>query len=343
MDEEVKKLQERISFFLEDFAQCIITNGDFEDDKNEARDGGKADSLDAFKQRMQAEIQKSEGELEALKERRTLMENEGLVNEAKMLEMEKEDEKKALENERVVKENEELRKEIIQMRLELQERDDALMEIHRFVCRMRSEKPTESPSPSTVLSSVRRYFREHPPISASQEQQPHLIYSRSAPSHKGFIIPTQLKRSPSTEFVEVSRYLKDQRLKGENEAREWIENVTQLSIDGDLMDSVTSGRVLCKLVNAIKPGTIKKIHETPNTPIMQMQNISSFLHGCEILGVRKSDLFDATDLFQKKNATGVISTIHALGRVSQNVKGFKGPYLTSRLPNDKGRDSPEYL
>jgi len=322
--------------------QCIITNGNTEKDRDTMRDGENGQS--AFRQHMQEEIQNTERELDALKETKKVMEIELQLFESNTLVKEKEELKKeALEKERVLKENEDLKKEIEDLTEQMQERDDVLEEIHKLLCTAKAGNHlSETPSPSALLSAVRRHFRENTQQNSPPLSTPHsLSHSRSVPA--GAFKITTLKRSPSTEFLEVSRYLKDQQLKGENEAREWIENVAKLPIDGDLMESVTSGRVLCLLVNAIKPGTIKKIHETPNSPIMQMQNISSFLYGCELLGVRKTDLFDATDLFQKKNAAGIISTIHALGRASQNIKGFKGPYLTSKLLNEKGRDSPENI
>jgi len=340
MDEEVRKLQQQVGPLLEELLQCITK----EDLLSLSGVHVQSGVLDAFKQHMQEDIQRTENDLQALIEMKMKMQNE---SETKSVEKEREQKVKGeMDNDKLKKEMEQLKQQVVQLRMDMEERDAALMEIHKLVSRVKDDDEESGYlSPSAVLSTVRRYIRDCPPRSSSSSDPPPLIYSRSAPSHKAFLSPTfpTLKRSPSSEILEVSKYLKDQRLKGENEAREWIENVAKTPVDSDLMESVRSGRVLCKLVNAIKPGTVKKIHEANTTPIMQMQNITSFLHGCELLGVRKSDLFDATDLFQKKNASGVISTIHALSRASQHVKGFKGPFLTYKMNLDKGRDLPEHI
>ena len=45
-----------------------------------------------------------------------------------------------------------------------------------------------------------------------------------------------------------------------------------------------------------------------------MENIGTFLSGCEDYGLKKADLFQTVDLYEAQNIPQVIATIHALGR-----------------------------
>lgn len=55
--------------------------------------------------------------------------------------------------------------------------------------------------------------------------------------------------------------------KTEDQIREWVEALTNEEVY-DTFDALRSGIILCKLINAIKPGTIPKFNERPN-PIME--------------------------------------------------------------------------
>lgn len=41
---------------------------------------------------------------------------------------------------------------------------------------------------------------------------------------------------------------------------DWVENVTGVAVD-NFYRSLGSGQLLCRLINVVKPGMIKKIHE----------------------------------------------------------------------------------
>ena len=63
----------------------------------------------------------------------------------------------------------------------------------------------------------------------------------------------------------------------EREAKEWIEAVTGERFGNESFASkLKNGEVLCKLINSIQPGTIKKIN-TSTMPFKQMENITSYL------------------------------------------------------------------
>ena len=59
---------------------------------------------------------------------------------------------------------------------------------------------------------------------------------------------------------------------------EWIEGVLGIKLDSPLQQALRSGQVLCSLINALKPGQIKKIHAKSLAP-MQRENIGWFLEG----------------------------------------------------------------
>jgi hypothetical protein len=65
---------------------------------------------------------------------------------------------------------------------------------------------------------------------------------------------------------------------------------------------------LLRLINALKPGTIPKINEQ-NIAYMQMENIERYLQACRELGLRDTDLFNTSDLFNEKNMNLVLHSI----------------------------------
>uniref|UniRef100_A0A7N5K773 LIM and calponin homology domains 1 n=1 Tax=Ailuropoda melanoleuca TaxID=9646 RepID=A0A7N5K773_AILME len=92
-----------------------------------------------------------------------------------------------------------------------------------------------------------------------------------------------------------------------SEAQKWIEQVTGRSFgDKDFRTGLENGILLCELLNAIKPGLVKKINRLP-TPIAGLDNIILFLRGCKELGLRESQLFDPSDLQDTSNRVTVKS------------------------------------
>ena len=61
----------------------------------------------------------------------------------------------------------------------------------------------------------------------------------------------------------------------QDEAQSWIEAVTGQTFDGDFADFLKDGKALCALVNAVEPGTIKKVSDS-KLAFKQMENISNF-------------------------------------------------------------------
>lgn len=71
----------------------------------------------------------------------------------------------------------------------------------------------------------------------------------------------------------------------------WIEAVTEEPVIGTFGDALRDGVQLCKLINTIKPGAVRRVNES-KMPFKQMENISNFLKSCRTMGVAEHSLFE---------------------------------------------------
>ncbi|XP_071412672.1 LIM and calponin homology domains-containing protein 1 [Pithys albifrons albifrons] len=123
------------------------------------------------------------------------------------------------------------------------------------------------------------------------------------------------------------------------EAQKWIEQVTGRSFgEKDFRSGLENGILLCELLNAIKPGLVKKINRLP-TPIAGLDNIILFLRGCKELGLKESQLFDPGDLQDTSNRVtvknidcsrklkNVLVTIYWLGKAANSCASYSGSTL----------------
>ncbi|KAM9143049.1 LIM and calponin homology domains-containing protein 1 isoform 1-T1 [Pangshura tecta] len=123
------------------------------------------------------------------------------------------------------------------------------------------------------------------------------------------------------------------------EARHWIEQVTGRSFgDKDFRSGLENGILLCELLNAIKPGLVKKINRL-STPIAGLDNTILFLRGCKELGLKESQLFDPSDLQDTSNRIAVkniansrklknvLVTIYWLGKAANRCTSYSGATL----------------
>lgn len=112
----------------------------------------------------------------------------------------------------------------------------------------------------------------------------------------------------------------------EQEERAWISGILKKPFPaGSFGDALKSGVILCKLMNALQPGSVKKISEA-STAFPQMENISNFLSAAKKYGVADTNLFQTADLYDGTNIGQVVVCIDGLGRAAQK-HGFKGPVL----------------
>lgn len=104
----------------------------------------------------------------------------------------------------------------------------------------------------------------------------------------------------------------------EESAQKWIESIIQRSFDADqsFAGNLKSGVILCELINAIAPGSVKKIYKGAMV-FKQIENISLFLRGCQDLGMPKDDCFQARDLVDELNMGNVLGCLEGLGGLCQ--------------------------
>ncbi|NXR45701.1 LIMC1 protein, partial [Hippolais icterina] len=118
-----------------------------------------------------------------------------------------------------------------------------------------------------------------------------------------------------------------------------LQQVTGRSFgEKDFRSGLENGILLCELLNAIKPGLVKKINRLP-TPIAGLDNIILFLRGCKELGLKESQLFDPGDLQDTSNRVAikntdcsrklknVLVTIYWLGKAANSCTSYSGSTL----------------
>jgi len=126
---------------------------------------------------------------------------------------------------------------------------------------------------------------------------------------------------------------------------DWIEEVTGTKVEMEIKDQIDfaellkDGSVLCQLINAIQPGSVKKIN-TMKAPFKQRENIEMYLKACANYGLKEQDLFQVNDLYENKNLYMVVDNIYNLGGMTQK-KGWDGPILGVKQANENKRNFDE--
>ncbi|XP_069468891.1 rho guanine nucleotide exchange factor 6 isoform X2 [Ambystoma mexicanum] len=103
-----------------------------------------------------------------------------------------------------------------------------------------------------------------------------------------------------------------------------------------LKSALKNGVVLCKLINRLVPGTVKKYCLEPTSEAECIDNINTFLKGCEAL---KIETFDANDLYIGANFTRVLDTLSAVRKTTEDQTSGK---LCSRLSSQPCNLSASY-
>ncbi|CAH1790934.1 unnamed protein product [Owenia fusiformis] len=111
------------------------------------------------------------------------------------------------------------------------------------------------------------------------------------------------------------------------EAGNWIKFfVKDANWKGDDEESVhetlKDGIILCKLINALQPGSVKTINSS-KMAFQQMENIGNFISGSTKYGVKKEYWFATVDLYEAENMAQVVLCLHALARKAAS-KGERG-------------------
>lgn len=117
--------------------------------------------------------------------------------------------------------------------------------------------------------------------------------------------------------------------------KDWVQSVTNQTVtDGDLLEFLKDGTIICKLANVILPDSAP--YKQSKMPFVQMENIASFLRAAEKIGVPHHELFETVDLFEKQNPDQVLITLRSLSRHAHEKNSsipVLGPKLVS--PNQR--------
>lgn len=128
--------------------------------------------------------------------------------------------------------------------------------------------------------------------------------------------------------------------KWEHSILEWVQEVVgqPLADLDDIWLSLKSGVILCKLVNTIKPGSIKKYSKKRLVALVERDNIDLFLQAVWKFGIPSSNMFSASDLYRKKGLTQVYHCLFVFGQMAPTL-GWKGAFLKP-LVNEKNKNPP---
>jgi len=127
----------------------------------------------------------------------------------------------------------------------------------------------------------------------------------------------------------------------EAELLQWIEAVLDSKFPNKpFEDILKDGVVLCRLMNAISPGSIKKIQERGSN-FQLMENIDRFLKSVRKYGVPSEELFQTPDLFERRNIKQVTLSLLALARTTQLHEEYNGPKLGPKMATENKRNFSE--
>lgn len=106
------------------------------------------------------------------------------------------------------------------------------------------------------------------------------------------------------------------------ECLEWIKEITNedISTSGDMenfFEVLKDGTLLCRLVNCIQAGSVKRINES-KMAFKCMENITNFLEVAKQMGVPPQETFQSVDLWERQNLNSVIICLQSLGRKAHN-------------------------
>jgi len=104
----------------------------------------------------------------------------------------------------------------------------------------------------------------------------------------------------------------------EEQAMDWIEEITKENID-HFYESLKSGELLCRVINAMRPNMIKNININPKEGIMEIENIRKYLSACTAFGLNQNEVFDPYDLHSRKDIGAVVKNVHALSKVASKI------------------------
>jgi len=115
---------------------------------------------------------------------------------------------------------------------------------------------------------------------------------------------------------------------------QWIETILDEKLPKPtLRESLLDGVVLCKLINALQPGALKRYHKKPRMLAMKIENIGFFLATCKTrMNLPQELLFQPTDIHDDQNNLASMSKVL---NVLSYLKGEDQSEMIEELPDDE--------
>ncbi|KAI6217295.1 Calponin-homology (CH) domain-containing protein [Aphelenchoides besseyi] len=115
---------------------------------------------------------------------------------------------------------------------------------------------------------------------------------------------------------------------------EWIKGLTkeEFNTEGsrqNFKEVLKDGQLLCKLLNAIQPGIIKKIMK-PISNFNCMENINLFVTTARTLGVNDEACFQSVDLFEHRDLFAVTMCLRVLAAKVEKSHNIVPPKQISK-------------
>lgn len=127
----------------------------------------------------------------------------------------------------------------------------------------------------------------------------------------------------------------------EKEVLQWVQSVLGETIPtGDFGDVLKDGVVLCKLINKLQPGSVKKFKEK-GPAFMLMENIQAFIGAAKNYGVPDEEMFLTPDLFEGRNLPQVALCLYSLACATQKHSEYTGPTLGPKFSTKNERNFSE--
>ncbi|GAM18668.1 hypothetical protein SAMD00019534_018430 [Acytostelium subglobosum LB1] len=169
------------------------------------------------------------------------------------------------------------------------------------------------------------------------QQQHHHQQSRSAPCSPSRPALTVTSLNDDIEKKKQSKYNHEL----EVVVLRWVAEVLNvpLSEEVSFYEHFKSGVLLCRLINTIKPGVVKKINESA-VSFKQLENIDNYLKACMAIGLQDVHRFNSIDLYENKDISLVINNVQVLGKFAARVDGYTGPHLAGERKNVKITTAP---
>jgi len=134
---------------------------------------------------------------------------------------------------------------------------------------------------------------------------------------------SEIMKTEKTEEVE----------KKSKEIAGWIEGQLKEKLPKpNLRESLLDGVVLCKLINALAPGALKRYHKKPRMLAMKIENIGFFLATCKTrMNLPPALLFQPTDIHDDSNNLASMSKVL---NVLSFLKGDDESTMIQQLPDE---------